>query len=218
MKHSNFLFFAFVLSLLTLSTTSAQPYINGGMGLSLNNISELRNYLNNYYAPSDNQIGVFSTAVEFSGEAGYTFNDYTISIDAGYEMNSYNYTVIGSLYEMKYSIFKPSLLYMKLFMGKGYYFRIGGGLGLRFTTVSEKQFPSNIFKDFTSTGWGVLIKADASTLLSDGVFAVIGGGIRYDVLGKPQNNGLGIKSPLANNELNFNEFSFLLSIGVSYHF
>ena len=100
--------------------------------------------------------------------------------------------------------------------GQGYKIKIGGGLGPRFSSLEEK-YPS-YSETYTSTGFGILAKADGSTTLGGNLYAYIGGDLRLDINGSLKRNGENFKNKINNENVNLNSISAGLKLGVVYLF
>jgi hypothetical protein len=209
----------FILFLLFSNIALPQVSIRGGMGINLISIPSLKDYLNySHFAPVDNQVGSFGTAVIFSGEATTRVAEsYEIGVELAYLYNSYTFSTSNGQYNLTYGILMPTITNYYVIEGQGYNFKFGGGLGIRFINVNETYLPSvNILK---SIGFGILLRATGNTALSSNVFANITGDIRYDINGEPKNNGIPLQNSAANNSnVNFNSFSLGLTLGITYIF
>jgi hypothetical protein len=191
--------------LLCSSSLFSQIELRGSLGLSMDNMPSLRDYLNINWG---NQLNTFQSAVEFGLEAGYRVMPAQYGIEAAYEINSFNGY---NNYQLSYSVLKPSLMYYRVFEGQGYQFKIGGGIGPRFVFATERI---NYETDYTSTGWGVVGRADASTQVSSIAYAYIGGELRYDYLPVPSNSGSDIGQSSAYGSPKFSAFSAGIKLGV----
>jgi len=199
-------------------TIIAQFDLSLSMGLDFKTAPSFRDYVNSNFAPPNNQLSSFSSSVSFSGEVGY---HYSSNMQCGIEysllLDSYN-TPIGSggKYEISYSSHRPSIILYYVISGQGYKFKFGGGLGLRFISLTEDIF---VQTNYTSTGVGILLKADGNTLISENLFALIGVDVRYDLPGEiaSENNSKIVN--FANGEIvNLNALSVGIKLGVSYNF
>lgn len=207
-----------LLLLLFAAAVPAQFFIRGNMGINGIAAPAMKDYLNFNYAPADQQVGSFSSAIEFAGEAGLMLNGYSYSVEAAYHLNSYTYPYIASNYEFGYTIVAPSLVAAKVWSGYGYYFKAGAGAGPRFTTVEETIPGSNVKRKYTATGVGFLLRAEGNTAVSKNLYAYISAQLRYDMNGTPENNGRGMNSIFTPEDLSMNMFSAGVSLGVSYVF
>jgi hypothetical protein len=204
-----YLFVLFVL--LCSGAAYSQIELRGSLGLSMVNMPSLRDYLNINYMGA-NQLSSFQSAVEFGFEAGYRVLPAQYGIEAALELNSFN----GSGgYEMSYTVFKPSFMYYRVSVNEGYQLKIGAGIGPRFLSVSEKNYTINETK-YSSTGWGIVGRADASTQLSSIAYAYIGGELRYDYLPAPKTSGGDylLAGASQSGNVKFSAFSAGIKIGV----
>jgi len=203
-----------LLFLLLSNIALPQVSIRAGMGINLISIPSLKDYLNVYYAPPDNQIGSFATAISFSGEVDMKAGEnYEVGVELAYLYNSYTFSTIGQ-YNLTYGILMPTIVNYYVIDGQGYNFKFGGGVGLRFTNVNETNLP--IVNTYKSVGFGILIRASGNTALSRNVFANITGDIRYDINGVPKDGGTPMT--VLGNNVNLNSFSLSLMLGITYIF
>jgi len=198
----------------------AQYSLRAGMGISFVSSSSLTDYINENFASYNQQLGTFNSAINFSGEFDYsTSQSYQVGLDLAYLINSYTYSSIGGIYKMNYDILMPTLVNYYVISGEGYIFKFGGGIGPRFVNVNEQLPGTPSGTNYTSTGFGLLIRVDANTLLSKNLYANIGGDLKYDINGKPSSNGKYLVNNNANySDVNFNMFSAVLRIGLTYTF
>lgn len=137
-----------------------------------------------------------------------------LELELGYLLNSYNESSVGGNYDLTYSLLMPSLLYNYVIDGKGYNFKFGGGAGLRLLSITEKLPADPNDYNYSSFGFGFILRGVGNTALSQDVFAHIGADVRYDVIGKPEEttdtNSIG--------NVNFSSLSFGIRLGISYQF
>ncbi len=201
------IFFVFAIS-----KFYAQYEIGAGMGISLINTSDLRDYLNSNFASG--QIASFSTSADFFFQFNYDLTSkYQLSFEYNYNIYSYSSNGIGS-YNLQLNMQKPSVLAYYYFAGEGYKIKIGAGLGPRFAQVEEKLYGS--FQNYSSTGIGLIAKAQGDTKLGGDFYAQIGGEIIYDLPGEitTANNISGVN----NGKFNLNTFGIGLKLGIIYYF
>jgi hypothetical protein len=206
-------------TLIFAGTSYAQYDFRLGMGISEVSTPSLVNYLNDaHFAPPGQQLSVFNSAVVFSGEAGYFINDsYEISLDFSYLLNSYNFLDDFGLYKLSYDIIMPSVINYYVIKGIGYNFKFGGGVGPRFTSVTQQVPPASALI-YNSVGFGFLLKAEGNTTLGDNFYANIGVSLGYDFNGEPKNGSLYLVNPINNENVNFNSLLAGIHLGVSYIF
>jgi hypothetical protein len=200
-------------------TSYSQYDLRAGMGISFVSTPSLIDYLNLHFAPSDQQLGVFNSAVVFSGEAGYYVNDsYEVGVDFAYELNSYNFSYNPGEYKLNYSFIMPTLVNYYVIRGTGYNFKFGGGIGPRFTSADQQLPATPSAITYNSVGFGLMLKAEGNTLLSGNLYANIGVDLRYDFNGKPKNGSSYLVNTNNNENVNFNSLSAGIHLGVSYIF
>lgn len=208
--------------LLVISITSfsySQYDIRGGMGISFGTSPSLIDYLNQNFAPSNQQLGVFNSAIIFSAEGGYMLNNhYEIGIDLGYLINSYNFSYELGNYRLSYDIFMPTAVNYYVIKGPGYDFKFGGGIGPRFVSANQQLPGTTTGVNFSSIGFGILGRADGNTTIGGDFYANIGVDLRYDFNGEPKNGSTYIYNSAYHNNVNFNTLSVGLRLGVSYIF
>lgn len=203
--------------ILTFSLTAqAQIDLMGGMGISFQSTPSLKDYIDNVFTGGE-ELADFSSAVTFFFESDYEVNP-TFDLGVEYEAKIYSYnTSFGGLgtYDISYVAHSPSVLGYYVVQGPGYKFKFGGGAGYRIISVDEQTPESIEVVNYTATGFGLLLKAHAHTLLGGNFYAFISGDVRYDVIGEAENGGkvLGEGFP---EEINFNTLSVGVKLGVSY--
>lgn len=186
--------------------------IRASMGIDFISVAELKDYLEANYT---DKLSDFSSAVNFSGSYGRMVSDNTqLELEIGYLLNSYNGSSIGGNYDLNYSVLMPSLLYNYVIIGKGYNFKFGAGTGARFLSITEKLPADPNDYNYSSFGFGFILRGTGNTAIAEDVYAHIGADIRYDVLGKPDESSSGNKV----GNVNFSSLSFGIRLGISYQF
>ena len=215
MKKIFWIFTVVLISNLTFSQTE----LKATMGINLISIPSAQDYINQNYAPQDDQLSTFNTAVIFSGEVGYFLNEkFEMSIEFPYQIYTYTTTIAGAgQYNLSFDSFLPSVMAYYVISGNGYNFKFGGGVGPRFVNVIEEKKWQGTKVDFSSIGFGGLLRIEANTALSENLFANIGGDLRYDINGEPENvNGHTLYNIVENENVSFNSFSLGVKLGISY--
>lgn len=208
-----------LMFLIFTATSFSQYAVRGGMGISFVSMPSLTDYLNQNFVPPDQQLGSFNTSVVFSGE-GYVAvkKNYEVGIEVAYLINAYTFDYSLGHYQMSYGIIMPSLTGYYVIRGAGYNFKFGAGIGPRLVSAKE-TLPARPSADtYTSTGFGVLFRADGNTLLSGNLYANIGADLRYDFNGEPTNGGKNLYNNVYGKNVNMNSFSAGLRLGVTYIF
>jgi len=197
----------------------AQTELKGTMGVNFISIPSVQDYINQNYAPYDVQLNTFNTAVIFSGEVGYFFNEkFEMSIEIPFQIYSYNTNIAGvGQYDLAYDSFLPSVMAYYVISGTGYNFKFGAGAGPRINTVTEEKKWQGTTDEYSSIGLGGLLRAEANTGLSENVYANIGFDMRYDVNGEPEDdNGNNLINNVENETVDFNSFSLGIKLGITY--
>lgn len=187
-----------------------------GMGIDFNSTPSFRDYINSNYARGENNLATFKSSVSFSGEIGYDIKENVqLAFEYSLLLDSYSKSIgPGGSYELSYLSHRPSIIAYYVLKGEGYKFKFGGGAGLRYVSLDEKLFGTT---NYTTNGYGVVLKAEGNTLLSGNLYANIGVSLRYDTPGSPKNNSIGfIYDPVAKENLNLNSVSVGIKIGISY--
>ena len=210
MKKTLIIFFVLLISF--LSFAQKQNEIRASMGIDFVSVPDLKDYLERNYT---DVLSDFSSAVNFSGSYGIMIGETSqLELEAGYLLNSYNESSLGGNYDLTYSLLMPSLLYNYVIDGSGYNFKFGGGAGLRLLSITEKLPADPNDYNYSSFGFGFILRGVGNTALSQDVFAHIGADVRYDVIGKPEEttdtNSIG--------NVNFSSLSFGIRLGISYQF
>jgi hypothetical protein len=197
-----------------------QVSLRGGMGINFVSTPSLRDYLNvSQFAPVDNQVASFNTAINFSGEVDFrAANNYDLGVEVAYLYNAFTFSPNGGRYELSYGVLMPTITSYYVIDGQGYNFKFGGGLGLRFASINESLPFSSNSNNYSSVGFGILLRATGNTALGRNVYANITGDIRYDINGTPKNNGNPIRNTILGNNVNLNFLSLGLSLGITYIF
>jgi len=202
--------------LFTLSFAYAQTELKATMGINFISIPSVQDYLNSY-KPSV-EVGTFNSAVIFTFEAGqFLSSNFVLGLEIPYQIYSYNNNFGSGQYDLTYNSILPSLIAYYALVGDGYNFKIGGGAGPRFVSVKESPEGLTSEFDYSLTGFGVVVRAEGNTIISDNLYANIGVDIRYDVNGEPTNSD-GDKIIYSNpkKNVNFSSFSAGVKLGISY--
>ncbi|MDP2302230.1 MAG: hypothetical protein Q8N03_07395 [Ignavibacteria bacterium] len=203
-----------LLFILSFIPVYAQYDFRGSMGINMVNTPFLRDYLQENYAQGE-EVNSFSSAVEFGLEAGYEMEKYQIGIEYAFEMSSFNYAFITGKYNFDYGVTSPSIMGYYLIKGEGYKFKFGGGVGPRLLSVDETKPPLSQAVNYKTTGFGVVLRADGTTALGGNFYAYIGFDLRYNLIGKPENNGQTIIMNAAKEELKMNSLSAGIKLGIA---
>ncbi len=207
------------ITIILLSNTLAfaQFELKGTMGIYFASIPSMQDYVNQNFAPSNDQLSSFVSSVMFAGEAGIFISPgFETTLEVAYQLYSYTNGSTGGQYDLTFSNLMPTVFAYYVVAGTGYNFKFGGGLGPRFVTVDESLPATGITTTYNSVGYSVVGRIEGNTLLGSNIYANIGADIRYDVNGEPENNGTPLHNNLQNENVNFNAFSVGVRLGITY--
>lgn len=186
------------------------------MGIDLVNSPSLNDYINQSGLTGGNSVKDFNTAVNFSGELCYSlFENLQLGLEAGYLINSFNYTTDLGKFELNQNVISPSFLAYYLISGSGYYFKFGGGAGLRLVNLDLFLPGTNTTTRYSNTGLGLLLRAEGNTLLGENVYANIGANLKYDLNGIPKNGGTNLYNTISRSDVNINSFGVGIYLGLT---
>ncbi len=197
-----------ILLIFPVITNFAQPDFSAGMGISFVTAPDLRDYIN-YNFGQGNQLATFNSVVEFFGEVDFPVNDnWDLGVEYAVNIFSYNTPIFGTgIYEISYNQHMPSALIYYVVKGEGYKIKLGGGAGYRYVALDEKIIET---VSYSSSGFGMLLRAQGLTLLSGNLYAYIGGDMRLDFPAEI------VREQTDNIKLN--SLAFGVKLGVSYLF
>ncbi|MCH7974196.1 MAG: hypothetical protein IH949_09970 [Bacteroidetes bacterium] len=205
--------------LLFTSALFSQYSLRGGLGIEFKNISSFYDYINQNFAPPNNQLKNFNSAINFSVEIDKSLsNNFDLGVEVAYNLYSYNYQFNLGRYDVSVNNFMPSLLAYYVFKGKGYQFKFGGGAGLRIINVDEQLPSTPTTTSYSSTGIGFIIRGMGNTQIGENLYANITADLRYDLNGEVRNGNKNLFNPAMNENVNFNSFSTGLTLGITYLF
>ena len=103
-------FFLCLFLLVGVNASQAQYSLRASMGIDFANTPSLNDYINQTFPVDGNPLSDFNTAVNFSGEFGYSItNTFQVGLELGYLINSYTYSS-DRKFELDYDIIAHSLL------------------------------------------------------------------------------------------------------------
>ncbi|WP_337865762.1 hypothetical protein [Ignavibacterium sp.] len=213
--------FLLLLILISLKSITAQEnQLRASMGIDFISTPSLVDYINqSNFASDGSELPAFNTAVNFSGEYGKIIEEnFQLSVELAYLLYSYNTSNINGRYDISYDLIMPSILAFYVISGNGYSFKFGGGAGIRFLSVDE-TLPASIRSDnYTSTGFGAILRGEGNTLLGGKFYANVITDIRYDINGEPKGDNGNLRNNVLNENVNFKSLSVGIKLGVSYYF
>lgn len=205
-----------LLVLFPLVNLYAQWDFSLAMGIDYKSAPAYRDYINYNFAPVNGKLKSFSSSINFTGEVGYlTSESFQLGLEYSLAIDSYTTFInTGGVYDISYLMHRPSLIGYYVLAGKGYKFKFGGGLGLRFANLDETIINKT---NYTSNGFGILLKVDANTLLSTNFYVLVGLDLRYDITGELKSqSGKKIINFTNSENVNLNSISVGLKVGLTY--
>jgi len=207
------------ITIILLSNTLAfaQFELKGTMGIYFMSIPSMQDYVNQNFAPSDDQLSSFVSSVMFAGEGGVFISpSFETTLELAYQLYSYTNGSSNGQYELTFSNVAPTIFAYYVLAGAGYNFKFGGGLGARFVNVDESLPATGLTTTYNSVGYGLVGRIEGNTLLGGSIYANIGADIRYDANGEPENNGTPLYNNLQDENVNYNAFSVGVRLGITY--
>jgi hypothetical protein len=206
----------FVIIISVFSFAQTPNEVRGSMGIDFISVPSLKEYIDQL--PYE-QLTDFNSAVNFSGSYGRMFSEsFQLQAELGYLLYSFTSSDLDGQYELAYGLTMPSLLGYYVITGTGYNFKFGGGGGVRFLSVKESLPGTGSSENYSSVGYGFVLRAEGNTALAENVYAYIAADARYDLNGEPENNGDKLYNPVYKENVNFNSLSFGIRLGISYQF
>lgn len=207
-------FFTILTAGLMISQTFAQNELRAGMGINFGSTPSLKDYINQ--VAGYDQLGSFSSSVIFSGEYNHALSQtYDLGIEIAYLLNSVTFSTYGT-YDFTYHVIMPTVTSYYVIRGDGYNFKFGGGLGIRLVSADESIPATPTATNYTSTGFGFLVRAAGNTRLSSDFYVYISGDLRYDLNGELK--GWSDHHTSNYNQVNLDTFSAGISLGITYIF
>ncbi len=206
----------FVVFISAFSFAQTENEVRASMGIDFVSIPSLKEYIDQL--PYE-ELTDFNAAVNFSGSYGRMLSEsYQLQAELGYLLYSFTSSGTDGQYDLTYSLIMPSILNYYVLTGKGYNFKFGGGVGVRLLSVDESLPGTGSSENYSSVGYGFILRAEGNTAIAENVFAHIAADVRYDVNGEPENDGQNLYNVVYKENVNFNSLSFGIRLGISYQF
>lgn len=206
----------FVVFISAFSFAQTENEVRASMGIDFVSIPSLKEYIDQL--PYE-ELTDFNAAVNFSGSYGRMLSEsYQLQAELGYLLYSFTSSGTDGQYDLTYTLIMPSILNYYVLTGKGYNFKFGGGVGVRLLSVDESLPGTGSSENYSSVGYGFILRAEGNTAIAENVFAHIAADVRYDVNGEPENDGQNLYNVVYKENVNFNSLSFGIRLGISYQF
>ena len=192
----------------------AQNELRAGMGINFGSTPSLKDYINQ--VAGYEELSSFTSSVVFSGEYDYAVSPtYDLGIEVAYLLNSVTFSTYGT-YDFTYHVIMPTVTSYYVIRGDGYNFKFGGGVGVRLVSADESLPATPSATNYTSTGFGFLVRAAGNTRLSNNFYVYISGDLRYDLNGELK--GWSDHHSSNYNQVKLDTFSAGVSLGITYIF
>jgi hypothetical protein len=190
--------------------------IAAGMGVKAISISDVINYINSF-KPIERENNI-SIAPEFyiSPEMQISEN-LGLKLEYSYLIRTFDETIAtGGSYSFTIAVNSPTVILHYLVKGNGYYFKLGGGLGYRFGSFSQKLISTDELT-YSSKGVGLKVDVAGHTTLGGNLYAVIGAGLSADFMSDLKDDNGNYLTNL-NKKFSLGSVGAGLSFGLSYYF
>lgn len=192
--------------------------ISATMGIDFISTPSFKEYIDQNYAAGD-EMSDFSSAVQFTVKYGRMINpNFMIAGEIGYQIYSYNNFFSLGQYDISANNIMPSIIAYYVSSGDGYFFKFGGGAGLRMIYITEKLPGDANSSDYLASGFGLLLRGEGTTRIDGNLHAHIGADIRYDLAGKPEKRGENLSPNRTFEQVDFNSLIVGVRLGLSYYF
>lgn len=208
-------YFILLLILISYGKISAQWDLNLSMGLDFKSSPSFRDYINSSFSTPGNQVASFKSSIGFAFESDYQIkNNLALGVEYNLQIDSYNTSIgNGGIYEISYYQHRPSLLAYYVVLGEGFRFKFGGGIGLRYVSLTERVIVST---DYKASGVGFLLRAMGNTIMSKDFYALVGVDLRYDLAGDVSNENSTLTNNATGEKLNMKSISIGIYLGITF--
>jgi hypothetical protein len=190
--------------------------IVAGMGVKAISISDVINYINSFRPITRESNVSIAPEFYFSPEMEITEN-MGLKLEYSYLIRTFDETVTtGGNYSFTIAMNSPTIILHYLIKGNGYYFKLGGGLGYRFGSFSQKLFSTDELI-YYSKGAGLKVDIAGHTSLGGNLYAVIGASLTADFMSDLKDNDGYTLSNLGKS-FSLGSVGAGLSFGLSYYF
>jgi hypothetical protein len=192
--------------------------VASGIGINLIYTPDLTNFIT-YLSTTGKKIGSINPAFEFFGSAGYRLSPmWSIKLEYSYLFNSMNISNSDyENYENSYSVQMPTVLIQRYLGDKESPFRVGTGLGYRYSTLNNK-IVGGYDQNYYSKGIGVKAEAELHTPFGDGLFGYITGDVGMNFMSNYKDkNGNYLLFGQSRKKVSMDFFSAGLKFGLIYY-
>jgi len=161
----------------------------GGMGVKLGAAPTMVDYINTIADPSQ-RASAFATDVEFFGGAEFPVSkEWGGALEYAYLFKSYTLpTSNAGTYTLFYNLHMPTALVQYVLPGKGYFVKLGVGIGYHAGSVEQSNSIFGTSSTYTSHGFGAKAQVVGETEFDEHLFGYISGDMRWESFGKLKNS------------------------------
>lgn len=207
-----------IILLISYNGFAQNNEISATMGIDFVSTPSFKDYIDQNYADGE-EMSDFSSAVQFTIRYGKLLSpQFMLAGEIGYQIYSYNNFFSLGQYDISANNIMPSIIAYYVSRGEGYFFKIGGGAGLRMIYITEKLPGDANSSDYLASGFGLLLRGEGTTRIDGDLHAHIGADIRYDLAGKPEKRNDNLSPNRTFEQAEFNSLIFGIRLGLSYYF
>lgn len=190
----------------------------GGMGVKLAAAPAMVDYINTIADPSQ-RASEFATDVEFFGGAEFPLGDeWGGALEYAYLFKSYTLpTSTAGTYTLFYNIHLPTAIAQYVIPGKGYFVKLGGGIGYHVGSVEQRNSVYGTDSTYTARGFGIKAHAVGETAFDEHLFGYICGDMRWEFFGRLK-NGSGSELRNLGQTASLSMFVVGIGFGLIYYF
>jgi len=192
--------------------------IYGGMGVALAAAPSMVDYLNTLADPSQ-RVQDFATIVEFFGGAELPVSEnWAGGVEYSYLFKSYTLPTGGAgTYTIYYDLKMPTATAHYVSSGKGYFLKVGGGIGYHSGSIEQKSSFYGTDTTYTTHGVGVKVDAVGQTAFDDHLYGYIGAAMRWELMGSLKDSR-GDRLQNQGQSASLSMFVVGLAFGLTYYF
>jgi hypothetical protein len=207
-----------LLLFISYNSFSQNNEISATMGIDFVSTPSFKDYINQNYTAGE-EMSDFSSAVQFTLRYGKMLSpQFMLAGEIGYQIYSYNNFFSLGQYDISANNIMPSIIAYYVSSGDGYFFKFGGGAGLRMIYITEKLPGDANSSDYLASGFGLLLRGEGTTRIDGNLHAHIGADIRYDLAGKPEKQDDNLSPNRTFEQVEFNSLIVGVRLGLSYYF
>jgi hypothetical protein len=192
--------------------------VTAGLGVDLVNAADIVDYVNSM-SPYSQRVDDFGVGAEFFSASEFSVSEsWGMKLEYAYLIKSYNVTNPDPTFTaVSYGVHLPTVMAQYLIVGKGYLFKLGGGLGYHIAKISQEY--SSTEKNYKSTGIGMKVEAEGNTAFDSHLYGLIAADVRYAIMSEAKNSdGKSLTIGVSGKNVKMNFFSLGIKFGLIYYF